>query len=587
MDDNNLTSSQEQPPLLPETQSQQVSADPVQGVVQDSLASAPDLSSQVPQPLDTTSVLSDPASASLYDQPSLSTPVGDNQPISSESVPLDTTASPAPPSEVVQSELPVSPIPENQFLEQPSLSTPVDSSPVPPAPLLPNATNNGEKPFVYASGSGGSFFGKISPVKLIIGIISFIILVVIILFVVLPATRQNSQQVTLTYWGLWESPSIMQSTISDFERQNPTIHIQYSMEDPTKYSERLLTRSQLGTGPDIFRFHNTWVPMLSPILLPLSTDVISKDDFTKFYYPVMQKDLIRNGAIVGIPLEIDDLSLFVNNSIFQAAGAHIPTNWDQFVTTARALTVKDSSGKIKTAGAAMGTYDNITHAADIMSLLFLQNGADAAHLSRTQQNASDALDFYQSFAKGDQNVWDNSLDQSMTAFAKGNLAMTFGYTWDIFNIKNANPNLSFSVYSVPHLPGRNMTVASYWVEGISARSKHQKEAMLFLKFLAQKETMQTLYANESKVRLFGEPYPRTDMAQSLQSNTWVAPMIEQAPSADSSIFAGETFDTGIDAQMNAYLGNAIRSGFVGTSADSAIQTLGQGIDQVLGQYGIQ
>lgn len=479
------------------------------------------------------------------------------------------------------------------IVSPPVLSTPPDSTP----PMTGNSgesiptppAGDGAASFVYTTGgnTNKSFLHRISPLKVIIGFIAVTVLIVLFLLVVLPATKTANQKVTLTYWGLWESPAVMQSTIADFERQNPNIHVQYSMEDPHQYSERLLTRTQLGTGPDIFRFHNTWVPMLTPILLPLSTDIVSKNDFSTLYYPTMQKDLIRNGAIYGLPLEIDTLSLFVNTSIFQAAGAKVPTNWDQFVTTARALTVKDATGKIKTAGASMGTYDNITHAADIMSLLFLQNGADIAHVAKTQQNASDALDFYQSFAKGDQNVWDNTLDQSMTAFAKGNLAMMFGYTWDIFNIKAASPNLSFGVYQVPHLPGRNMTIASYWVEGVSARSTHQKEAMLFLKFLAQKDTMQKLYAEEAKVRLFGEPYARSDMAQSLQSNPWLTPIVSQAPNAQSSIFAGETFDTGIDAQMNGYLGNAIRSGFVGTSATSAITTLGQGVDQVSVQYGVK
>lgn len=233
----------------------------------------------------------------------------------------------------------------------------------------------------------------------------------------------------------------------------------------------------------------------------------------------------------------------------------------------------------------MGTFDNIIHAPDIMSLLFAQNGANFSDLSQNQKSVVDALDFYASFAKDEGKVWDTSLDPSIIAFAKGNVAMYFGYSWDIFAIKQLNPQFSFKVVSVPHLSGRAMTIASYWANGVSAKSKHQKEAMIFIKFLSQKDIMQKLFTEESKTRLFGELYPRKDLADSLKDNQLVYPFISQANDAMSSFFASDTFDDGINSQMNAYLGNAVRSVLNGTSAETAVETLTKGVAQVLGQYG--
>lgn len=421
--------------------------------------------------------------------------------------------------------------------------------------------------------------------KAIIGVIVFLIVGFLIFTFIVPRfTKQEPEKITLTYWGLWEDSRTMQSVFSDFERENPNISVQYIKEDVKQYRNRLVTRVKSGSGPDVFRFHNSWVPQLLDVLLPLSKDVVSGSEFKKQFYPVAQADLVKNGAIYGIPLEIDTLSLFVNTELFQAASLETPTNWEDFAKAARTLTVKDETGKIKTSGAALGTFDNINHAPDIISLLFVQNGAEIRNLTKTARASEDALSFYTSFAISEGNVWDPTLDPSLLAFAKGNLAMYFGYSWDVFTIKAINPNILFQIVSVPHLPGRNMTIASYWVEGVSLKSKHQKEALLLLKFLARKETQQKLFTEVSKTRLFGEPYARRELAELLKDNQYVYPFVSQAEGAASSFFASDTFDDGLNSQMNAYLGNAVRSILSNTSPQSAVETLTQGVSQVLQQY---
>jgi len=449
-------------------------------------------------------------------------------------------------------------------------SAPEVSSPFPPPP---------------PANSTFSFLSIGNLIKVFVGIVVIFVLFFLFFKIVPGLFNKNNKQVTLSYWGLWEDVPTMQGVISDFERQNPNIKINYLKQDVKQYREAITTRMQNGTGPDIFRFHNTWFPMFKNYLLPMSSDIVTKQEFSKNFYPVAQKDLVKNGAIYGIPLEVDTLSLFVNTEFLQSAGISTPTNWQDFINAARQLTVKDSSGKIKTAGAALGAFDNITHAPDIISLLLVQNGAKLEDLSSTQKQASDALSFYTSFAKGDGNVWDSTLDPSILSFSGGNLAMYFGYSWDYFAIKAANPNLPFAIFPVPHLPGQNQTIASYWVEGVSSKSRNQKESLLFMKYLAKRETAQKLFSEESKTRLFGEPYGRSDLAITLKDNATAFPFVSQAENATSSFFADSTFDNGLNSQMNTYLGNAIRSILNDTSPSSAIDTLSKGVSQVLTQYG--
>jgi len=423
--------------------------------------------------------------------------------------------------------------------------------------------------------------------KIVIGLMVVAAFIFIIVSFVSPLFKKKSDgKIELTYWGLWEDSNIMQPIIDDFKKQNPNISINYIKQDIKQYRQKLNTRIKNNSGPDIFVFHNTWLPMLSGILLALPDNVITKNEFKNSFYEVNEKDLIKDGVIYGIPMEIDTLSLYINSELFKAAGESPPANWEDFVRVARSLTVIDENGKIKTSGAALGTYDNVNHAPDIISLLFLQNGADLKNLSLTTRQASDALTFYTSFALGEQKVWDNSLDPSILSFSKGNLAMYFGYSWDYFIIKAMNPELVFEIHHVPYLSGVDTTVASYWAAGVSAKSKYQKEALSFLKFLAKAETAEKLFTLSSKTRAFGEPYARKDLAQKLKDNPIVYPFVSQAKNAQSSFFASDTYDEGLNSQMNAYLGNAIRSiTSANTSAESAVATLAQGVSQVLKQYG--
>lgn len=421
--------------------------------------------------------------------------------------------------------------------------------------------------------------------KIILGIIVVLGIIYFVYNVVLPRFfPAKINQVKLVYWGLFEETSVIAPIIADFEKKHPNIKIEYSRQNIEEYKDKLVVRSGNGNGPDIFRFHNTWVAQLSNLLLPLPESVISKEDLSKNYYPVIKSDLVKNGAIYGVPLQIDTLNLFINKDLFQAAGLEAPTSWIEFVNYARQLTVKDENNNIKIAGAAMGTFNNITHAPDIISTLLVQDGVNLNNISANLDGASDALNFYSSFALPGANVWDDTLDQSIKVFASGSLAMHFGYSRDFLTIKSINPNLSFDIHPVPNLPGQNATIASYWVEGISNKTRHQKETILFMQYLTSKETVQKLFGEESKTRNFGEPYARLDLAESLK-NSIAYPFVASAPSAVSSFFVDGTFDNGINSRMNSQLNAAIDSILKGASPESAAETLSAEVAPILKQYG--
>lgn len=495
-----------------------------------------------------------------------------------ENIVFDNTQAPqSPPS----SEAPAPP-PDQPPSDQPPPDQPPPDQPTEGASI--KALEDSQPPAAVPKG------GMTLKQKLIIGSIIFFILFLLIILII--PKNKSEKTVTLVWWGLWEDSSTMQGIISDFHREHPTITVKYVKQNKDQYRDRLIARVKNQTGteiPDIFRYHNSWYPMISDILVPLPSDVITTEEFQKIYYKVIQDDVIHDGAIYGIPLGADSLALYVNKDLLDKAGVPVPKNWDDFRKAAIKLTVRDQeTGKIKRAGAAIGLYDNVTHAPDIISLLFTQQKVDISKPAATLANEKSSFEYYTDFAKKDKiNEWDKYLNESVRAFANEEVAMYIGYSWDAFRIMEWNNKLKFEVYDVPELYGKKTTIASYWIEGVSIKSPYKNEALLFMKHLAKKETIQKLYSDTSKKRKFGEPYARRDLGETLKNDKLVYPFVRQLDDAKSTIFSSDTADgdTGLNTQSNAAL-KAVINDIIdnSSSSDSSIDEFNAAMGNILGKY---
>lgn len=446
-------------------------------------------------------------------------------------------------------------------------------------------------PYYGNESSGGLFSGKKKIILILFGAILVMGLIFLLLwfFVLRDGSKQSDEEITLTYWGVWEDVNVLQPIFDEFERENPKITISYEKIDIKTlgdYVDRLKTRTAEGKGPDIMRFHSSWLVQIKDILTPFPEDVVADTGLTDDYFKVVERDLKRDGAFYGLPLSIDTLSLYINTNLLNNVGVQTPTSWDELESTARELTIVEE-GKIVRSGVAMGTYDNIAHASDLIALLFLQNGAKVEDVSEENiESAVSALQFYTRFSDGSEvAVWDQGMENSKIAFSGEKLAMYFGYSWDIFEIKAFNPKLVFEVHPVPELFGTNSTIASYWAEGISNKSKNPEAAFKFLKFMGKNETIQKIYENQVKARGYGSPYPKRSLAELQKDNKLVYPFVARADNAVSTFFASDTYDAGLNEEMNVYLGNAIR-GIINDniSYSSAVETLGSGVRQILTRY---
>ena len=433
----------------------------------------------------------------------------------------------------------------------------------------------------------------------------FIILILLVVLLVGSLIRGKAKKptevkkVTLTYWGLWEEPEVVRPVIDEYTAKNQHLTINYVRQDPEQYRERLTAAIDRGEGPDIFRFHNTWLPMLTKQALAVPKEIYADSDYEKIFYPVVLKDLKIGNNYYGIPLEIDGLVLFYNADILEGSNVAVPKTWIDMQNALPKLTVKQDQ-QIVTAAAALGTAENIEHFSDILAVMMLQNGTNPAKSlftcadTATTSCAVDTLSFYRKFAQEPNNTWDQTLENSINAFAGGRVAMILAPSWQAIVINTINPDLNFKTAAIPQLPCdrdpcRGVNWASYWVEGVSVKSANQAEAWNFLKFLSQPETMRKLYAEEVKIRkLFGEPYSRVEMGKELSDNPYIAPVIASAPTMQSFYLASRTNDgeTGINTSLINYLKNAVNSLEEGGSSETALKTAQAGFEQVFVRFGL-
>lgn len=413
----------------------------------------------------------------------------------------------------------------------------------------------------------------------------------------LPFIGGTSGPVSLTYWGLWEEKQVIQPLIDEYQRQNPNVTINYEMRDPRNHLQTLRSRLAAGGAPDIVRVHSTWVPYLVNDLAPIEAKVLDTATYEQIFYPANEQFLKYDGTYYGLPLMIDGLALVYNQDLLTRAGlSRPPQTWDKFREAVRGLTRYDTSGRVVQSGAALGFARNVDYFSDILGLMLAQNGVsfvDAGgnvnfhnSISPDGRNlGAEALQFFSLFALSERS-WNPTWENSTQAFANGKVAMVFVPSHRVLQILNQQPDFAVGVAPVPQLPnvsqGGGVTWANYWVEVVPKASQNTRAAWEFLNWLTQKEQLAKFYRTASDLRPFGEPYPRSDLAQDLATDQYTYPYVQQADRYTSWYFNYGTYDGVLNERVVQALQTAVENvangndpaAELGNAAAQAQQALG-------------
>lgn len=397
---------------------------------------------------------------------------------------------------------------------------------------------------------------------------------------------QKPKDITLTVYGLWEDEAVIKPAVDEFKKINPNVTINYKFQSSQNYRTRVSTQISENQGPDIFMIHNSWLPMFLKTLLITSApeNVFTMQEYQKLYYPIIADSFTKDGKIYGVPRGIDGLVLFYNEEIISSAGITPPQTWDQFRDAAIKATVTEEGGKIKTAGAALGSVGNVDHWQDIIGLLFSQQPG-AKLDSPNSQEGVDILKFYTDFTiDPKKRVWDRTWEASTQAFAAGKLAFYFAPSWKAHELRQINPQLKFKMIPPPQLPGKKVGYASFWGFAVSSKSQFKEEAWQFLKFFTNDQTEKLLYQEASKSRLFGIPYANVSLQPELVNDPLSGAVISQAPFFKSGYLVSSTRDQGLNEAISKYYEDALNAVLGGSDPGNVLETASKGIVKVLNDF---
>lgn len=394
------------------------------------------------------------------------------------------------------------------------------------------------------------------PQLIALGIIAAIILILVGIFAgVLPGLKTKTApppQMNLVIWGVNDENNAFENNLFAYSKIHPNISITYKKMDASTYEQDLVNAMAAGNGPDIFMVNNSWIPKHFDIMYPIPSAQLSLTQLRDLFPSVVEEDFVWKNSIYALPLYIDSLALFYNQDLFDNyAIALPPKDWLAFQNLIPKLRQLDSNGNLVRAGAAIGGSEVSMHnAADILSLLMLQAGAQMTNKDFTQatfvssvqsgQPGIQSVNFYTSFADPTSlyYTWNDSMPYSTDAFAQGKTAMIFEYASQIDALKAKNPLLRIGISPMPQPTGGQQAVnyANYEGLAVSKYTKYPDWVWDVVSYLTTDTTAATNYleatnhppALRTLIKQYSDdPDIGVFAKQALTAESWLKPDPEQ------------------------------------------------------------
>ena len=383
----------------------------------------------------------------------------------------------------------------------------------------------------------------------------------------LAGAASAADAVTLTYWSGFTGgdKQAFEDLIKKFNDSHPGIQIDYQLQPWDSIAQKLPTAIISGSGPDLatpdYNVATIQQYVANGLALPL-TDLVGSgpDQVSKDVLPQAVLDAFTvDGKLYAAPANFATLLLYYNKDLLQGAGIAAPPKTMKELQD-DALKLSNGKGQY---GIALA--DNAT--IQMWPILIWADGgdlitdkcsalADPKTVGTVEQWAALIRDHQISPVGSTGQDADN-------LFAAGKAAFEINGPWAAGQYKAAKVN--FDLAPVPvGASGKPVTLASTVPTIVSSKTKHPKEAQVFLAWWLSKDTQAQL-ANSA-----GYTPSRTDMANdpSISGNAAVAAFAGQVPYARLYLPTQKDFariDTGVfipaiqSAEQNGDAAAALKS----------------------------
>lgn len=306
-------------------------------------------------------------------------------------------------------------------------------------------------------------------VMVVMGILG--ILAVLIFGGLIPLKIGSTYGGEVTLWGSIPDDKVAQ-LFGDFNQTNQELYkLNYEYHQESDLEDDLVQALARGAGPDLVIFPQYLIPKHEDKLALIPFATLSERDFLDTYIDGGNIFLTKDGAL-GLPLYVNPIVMYWNKDIFASNGVvSYPRTWGEFLLLSKPLTRRDDAGNISQSAVAMGSFRNVLHAKEILSMLFLQTGDRVVRrVSEVSSTAKmkdkfmvtfgdagkavadeSAVRFFTEFANSSKEAysWNSSLPNSRTYFISGNLGVYFGTAGEFSVIRKNNTHLNFDVAVVP------------------------------------------------------------------------------------------------------------------------------------------
>ncbi|HEY3631721.1 MAG TPA: extracellular solute-binding protein [Jatrophihabitantaceae bacterium] len=319
-------------------------------------------------------------------------------------------------------------------------------------------------------------------------------------------SSSGGSNVTLSVWS-WrpEDASTYRQIFASFEKSHKNIKVDFKPYKATDYNTILSTGLTQTGGPDVMQLR-TYGLLQSLIksnrLAPLDGKVSGLTNFDSNALTGAKGK--ADGKVYGVPLEMSTFQVYYNKDIFTKHNLQPPTTWDQMISDAQQL---KANGITPFAASGKDTWLLPLYADTFAATRY--GGPDfekkvlSGQAQLTDPNYVASLDVLNKlkdyFPKNMMGLGETDVQ---TLFATGKAAMIPEGSFALNPMLAINPKLNLGTFNVPAAPDAvtNHPLQVGWVDasyGLNVKSKHQKEALELLNWMATPEFGQ-LVANDLK-----------------------------------------------------------------------------------------
>ncbi len=384
----------------------------------------------------------------------------------------------------------------------------------------------------------------------VLGIFAVLAAIGVIFFATMDPSKDSLMLSPITIWGPYDQNdfTVMVKKI-DKARGGGLSKVSYVQKPSAELYSSLIESLASGGGPDLVIMEDVRLMAFLNKVYTVSFETYPQKLFKDSYVQGAEVFMLPD-ALYALPYTVDPMVLYWNRDIFNSAGLTLlPEYWDEFLEYVPKLTRIEGGVNLTQSAVSFGEYDNVLHAKEILSMLFMQAGtpivshnghkfvSTLASETGTQSPAVAALRFYTDFSNPVKTVytWNRSLPRSREAFMAGDLAMYFGFVSEEKEMRRTNPNLNFDIAVVPQRRGNSRLTYGRW-SGLAVlkSSGNPGRAYQVAQYLTEPESLDAL------TEVTGLPPVRRDLLARRPSDSSRATAYDSAIIARSWLMPNET-----------------------------------------------